>query len=232
MSRFLAVFAAAAISMTPQLASAQGTIKIGVIMPFRALLADTATQMDGGMKLYMQRHGDTVAGKKIEIIRRDTGGIAPDVARRLAQELVVREGVDILTGLRADPERARGSLPVSEQARKPMVIMNAATSIVTDQVALCGARVDDPAADHRAARRLGVPQRHPQRHHHGLGLCARPRRRAGLPARLQGGGRRDRRCDPHAGEQCRFLGLCAAREGLRTRRPCSCSCRPDASPLP
>ena len=56
----------------------------------------------------MKQHGDTVAGKKIEIIRKDTGGIAPDVAKRLAQELVVRDKVDILGGLRADAERAGG----------------------------------------------------------------------------------------------------------------------------
>ena len=39
----------------------------------------------------MAKNGDTVAGKKIEIVSKDTGGPAPDVAKRLAQELVVRE---------------------------------------------------------------------------------------------------------------------------------------------
>ncbi len=52
--------------------------------------------MDNGIKLYMKQHGDTVAGKKIEIIRKDTGGIAPDVAKRLAQEAIVRDHADIL----------------------------------------------------------------------------------------------------------------------------------------
>ena len=81
-------------------AHAQGTVKIGLILPYSGQFADTATQMDNGIKLYMKQHGDTVAGKKIEIIRKDTGGIAPDVAKRLAQELVVRDKVDILGGLR------------------------------------------------------------------------------------------------------------------------------------
>ncbi len=130
MSRFLAVFAAAAISMTPQLASAQGTVKIGLILPYSGPFADTATQVDGGIKLYMKRMGDTVAGKKIEIIRKDSGGIAPDTARRLAQELVTRDGVDILTGLVLTPNTF-AIAQVSEQAKKPMVIMNAATSIIT-----------------------------------------------------------------------------------------------------
>src|SRR5215831_10476594 len=72
-------------------ASAQQTIKIGLILPYSGQFADPGTQADNGIKLYMQQHGDTVAGKKIEVIRKDTGGIAPDVAKRLAQELIVRE---------------------------------------------------------------------------------------------------------------------------------------------
>lgn len=128
--RVLLVCGAAAVLFAAAPAYAQGPIKIGVIMPFSGPLADTATQMDGGIKLYMKRHGDTVAGRKIEIIRKDTGGIAPDVARRLAQELVVRDGVDILTGFILTPNALAASA-VSEQAKKPMVIMNAATSIIT-----------------------------------------------------------------------------------------------------
>ena len=72
-------------------ADAQDTIKIGVILPYSGQFADTGVQLDNGIKLYMRQHGDTVAGKKIEVIRNDVGGIAPDVAKRLAQELVVRD---------------------------------------------------------------------------------------------------------------------------------------------
>ena len=96
----LAVFGRLAIALGASSAHAQGTVKIGVIMPYSGQFADTATQIDNGIKLYMKQHGDTVAGKKIEIIRKDVGGIAPDVAKRLAQELVVRDKVDILGGLR------------------------------------------------------------------------------------------------------------------------------------
>ena len=78
----------------------------------------------------MQQHGDTVAGKKIEIIRKDTGGIAPDVAKRLAQELVVRDKVDLLAGFSLTPN-ALAAADVSAQAKKFMVVMNAAASIVT-----------------------------------------------------------------------------------------------------
>ena len=59
--------------------------------------------MDNGIKLYVKQHGDTVAGKKIEFIRKDVGGVAPDVAKRLAQELIVRDKVDIIAGFALTP---------------------------------------------------------------------------------------------------------------------------------
>ena len=111
-------------------ANAQGSIKIGVILPYSGQFADTATQIDNGIKLYMKQNGDTVAGKKIEIIRKDTGGVAPDVAKRLAQELIVRDGVDILAGFALTPN-AMAASDISAEAKKFMVIMNAATSIIT-----------------------------------------------------------------------------------------------------
>jgi branched-chain amino acid transport system substrate-binding protein len=78
----------------------------------------------------MAQHGDTVAGKKIQIIYKDTTGPAPEVAKRLAQELVVRDKVDFLAGFGLTPE-ALAVAPIAEQAKKPMIIMNAATSIIT-----------------------------------------------------------------------------------------------------
>jgi branched-chain amino acid transport system substrate-binding protein len=124
----LAGMTAAILAASP--ANAQQTIKIGVILPFSGQFADPGAQADSGIKLYMQQHGDTVAGKKIEIIRKDTGGIAPDVAKRLAQELVVRDKVDLLAGFSLTPN-ALAAADVSVQAKKLMVVMNAAASIVT-----------------------------------------------------------------------------------------------------
>ncbi|MGB6818166.1 MAG: ABC transporter substrate-binding protein [Pseudolabrys sp.] len=117
-----------AVVMLPAGANAQ--IKIGVINSYSGQFADTGAQIDNGIKLYMKQHGDTVAGKKIEIIRKDTGGPNPDVAKRLAQELIVRDKADILAGFTLTPE-ALGAASVSEEAKKLMVVMNAATSIVT-----------------------------------------------------------------------------------------------------
>lgn len=117
-------------ALGPSASAAQDTIKIGLILPYTGQFADMAVQADNGIKLYMATHGDAVAGRKIVLIRKDVGGIAPDIAKRLAQELVVREGVDILAGFIATPNALAAS-DVSEQAKKLMVVMNAATSIVT-----------------------------------------------------------------------------------------------------
>jgi branched-chain amino acid transport system substrate-binding protein len=110
-------------------AIAQDAVKIGLIMTYSGQFTDPAAQMDNGIKLYMKQHGDTVAGKKIEIIRKDTGG-APDVAKRLAQELIVLNNVDILAGFVLTPE-ALTVADLSAQAKKFMIVMNAATSIIT-----------------------------------------------------------------------------------------------------
>ena len=110
-------------------ALAQNTVKVGVVLTSSGQFADAGAQLDNGIKTYMKQFGDTVAGKKIEIIRKDTGGAAPDVAKRLAQELVVRDNVDILAGWVLTPN-ALAAADVSAQAKKFMVVMNAATSIV------------------------------------------------------------------------------------------------------
>ncbi|MCX7311286.1 MAG: ABC transporter substrate-binding protein [Alphaproteobacteria bacterium] len=111
-------------------ANAQSTVKIGVIMSYSGQFADTGTQISNGMKLYMKEHGDTVAGKKVELMPKDNGGIAPDVAKRLAQEAIVRDKVDMIVGFDLTPN-ALAAADVSAQAKKFMVNMNAATSIIT-----------------------------------------------------------------------------------------------------
>jgi branched-chain amino acid transport system substrate-binding protein len=105
-------------------------VKIGVIAEFSGPFADYGTQIVNGMKTYLKLHGDTFGGRKIEIITRDTTGAAPEIAKRLAQELITRDGVDVLAGFGLTPN-ALAVAPISAEAKKPMVIMNAATSIIT-----------------------------------------------------------------------------------------------------
>lgn len=125
-----ALAACSVLAVAPTLAHAADPVKIGLIAPFSGSFADYGKQMEGGIKAFQKLNGDTVAGRKVQIISKDTTGPAPDVAKRLAQELVVRDKVDVLAGFGLTPE-ALAVAPVAEQAKKAMVIFNAASSSVT-----------------------------------------------------------------------------------------------------
>ena len=126
MHKLLYGFAGLMLGLAGSAANAQDTVKIGIIIPYSGQFADTAIQMDNAIKLYVKQHGDTVAGKKIEFIRKDIGGVAPDIAKRLAQELIVRDHADIIAGFALTPN-ALAAGDVSAEAKKFMVVMNAAT---------------------------------------------------------------------------------------------------------
>ena len=113
-------------------AQAADTVKVGMIISLSGQFADTGMQMLNGAKLYVKQHGDTVTGKKIEIIAKDVGGINPPVAKRLAQELVTRDNVDVLAGFDLTPN-ALAAADVSLEAKRFMVNMNAATAIVIEK---------------------------------------------------------------------------------------------------
>ncbi|HJU21098.1 MAG TPA: ABC transporter substrate-binding protein [Casimicrobiaceae bacterium] len=123
-------FVAGALFALSLAAYAQDTIKVGVIAAFSGPFAAYGEQIEAGMKAYMKQHGDTVAGKKVELITRDTKGPAPEVAKRLAQELVTRDHVQFLAGFGLTPN-ALAVASVASEAKVPMVISNAATSIIT-----------------------------------------------------------------------------------------------------
>ncbi|HEY5965672.1 MAG TPA: ABC transporter substrate-binding protein [Xanthobacteraceae bacterium] len=126
----IGLLSAAALVVGMTQAGAQDTIKVGLVMTLSGQFADAGVQMRNGVQTYMKQFGDTVGGKKIELIVKDSGGMAPDVAKRLAQELIVRDKVDILAGFVLTPNALAGG-DVSAEAKKFMVVMNAATSIVT-----------------------------------------------------------------------------------------------------
>ena len=118
------------LTLGPGAAGAGETVKIGVIAEFSGPFADYGAQILGGMKVYLKQNGEVFGGRKVELLVRDTTGAAPDIAKRFAQELVTRDNVDILAGFGLTPN-ALAVAPVATQAKKPMVIMNAATSIIT-----------------------------------------------------------------------------------------------------
>jgi len=110
--------------------AAQAPVKIALIGEFTGPFADYGTQIHNGMKAYLKLHGDTFGGRKIEILVKDTTGAVPDRAKRLAVDAITQDGVDILAGFGLTPN-ALAAAPVSAEAKKPMVIMNAATSVIT-----------------------------------------------------------------------------------------------------
>ena len=112
-------------------AFAADPVKIGLVVPMTGPFGAYGKQIEHGVRLYLAAHGDEVAGRKIQIIVRDDNpGTAGDVSKRLAQELVVKDNVDVLAGFGLTPA-ALAVAPLSAEAKKPMVIMNAATSVIT-----------------------------------------------------------------------------------------------------
>ena len=106
-------------------------VKIGLILPMSGPFAAYGKQIEHGIRLYIAQNGDTYGGRKVEfVLKDDNPGTSGDIDKRLAQELVVKDKVDILAGFGLTPS-AFAVAPVATEARKPMVVMNAATSAIT-----------------------------------------------------------------------------------------------------
>lgn len=102
-------------------------VRLGIIASYSGPYADYGRQFDAGMATYLDQYGGKLGGRRVEIIRRDTGGPAPDLARRHAQELIVRDRVHLISGLDFSPN-ALAVAPVVTQGKTPTVVMNAAAS--------------------------------------------------------------------------------------------------------
>ena len=104
--------------------------KIGLVLPMTGQQATTGRQIEAAAKLYMAQNGDTVAGKKIQLIIKDDTSI-PDVTKRMAQELVVNDKVNVLAGMGITPS-ALATAAIATQSKTPLVVMAAATSSITE----------------------------------------------------------------------------------------------------
>jgi len=124
-----AAVAAAALAATAT-AMAQDAFKIGLILPMTGQQASTGRQIEAAARLYMAQHGDSVAGRKIELIVKDDVA-TPDVTKRLAQELIVNEKVNVIAGFGVTPA-ALAAAPLATQAKVPEIVMAAATSSITE----------------------------------------------------------------------------------------------------
>jgi branched-chain amino acid transport system substrate-binding protein len=103
--------------------------RIGLILPMTGQQASTGRQVEAAVKLYMAQNGDSVGGRKVELIVKDDTSI-PDVTKRLAQELVVNDKVNVLAGFGITPS-ALATAPIATQSKTPLVVMAAATSSIT-----------------------------------------------------------------------------------------------------
>lgn len=126
-----ATVAAVGVLSIGAIAQAQETVKIGLIVPMTGGQASTGQQINNAIKLYMQKNGDTVAGKKIEVILKDDAAL-PDNTKRIAQELIVNEKVNIIAGFGVTPA-ALAAAPLATQAKVPEIVMAAGTSIITER---------------------------------------------------------------------------------------------------
>ncbi|HEY5861574.1 MAG TPA: ABC transporter substrate-binding protein [Casimicrobiaceae bacterium] len=121
---------AALVALAPGLALAQSdVVKIGLILPLTGPFASTGRQIEAAARLYMAQNGATVAGKKIELIVKDDTG-TPDIAKRIAQELV-NDKVAVLAGFGLTPI-AMAVAPIATQAKVPEVVMAAGSSMITE----------------------------------------------------------------------------------------------------
>lgn len=128
---FLGAVAVAAATLVAGNAMAQAnTFKIGLILPMTGQQASTGKQIEAAARLYMAQNGSTVAGKKIELIVKDDGGL-PDASKRIAQEMVVNDKINVMGGFGLTPI-ALAAAPIATQSKTPMIVMAAATSIITE----------------------------------------------------------------------------------------------------
>src|SRR5690606_7903514 len=107
-------------------------LTIGLVLSMSGPFSDYGRQIQNGIETYMAQHGDTVAGRKIKLIVKDDTGIAPAIAKRQAQELLIKDKVDILAGFDLTPN-AFSVAPLATEAKVPMIVMNAATSSITEK---------------------------------------------------------------------------------------------------
>jgi branched-chain amino acid transport system substrate-binding protein len=127
----LVLGAAVAAAFVSGPARAEDPVKIGLILPMTGGQASTGKQIDNAVKLYMQQHGDTVAGRKIEVILKDDAAV-PDKTKTAAQELIVNDKVNFIAGFGVTPA-ALAAAPLATQAKVPEVVMAAGTSIITER---------------------------------------------------------------------------------------------------
>ncbi len=191
---------------------AQDTVKVGMVMPLTGTLADAGKQVVAGARLYVSQHGDTVAGKRIELVVKDDTS-SPETGKRLIQEAIINDRIDILAGgLTAE---LMAAAPVITEAKKPTVIMLSSTSAVIDKspyfvrtsctLAQSAAILADWAAKNGIKKVVTLVS----------DFCARARGGGDVQGALPGSGRPDRGKHSRSAQESGFLAIPSARAGCR-----------------
>ena len=223
--RFTSIGAAVAALLASTGAFAQDTVKIGLVLPLTGGLAPVGKQVQAGVKLYQQRHGTTVAGKKIDVIIKDDGGV-PDNSKRLAQELIVNDKVAVVGSALTPSAMAIGPLVDPGQDRQRR---DGLRHLGRDQSEepLHGAHELHARPAVRHHRRMGRQERQQEGGDRAVRLGAGPRGHQGVLGSLHQGRRPDRRHHQGAARQSGLRAVPAARPRpqpghavrVRARRP-------------
>jgi branched-chain amino acid transport system substrate-binding protein len=130
--RFLK-YALAASALVLAMPAKAETVKIGLLLTFSGPAASLGDLMKKSVDLYIKQHEKELpAGTKVELVVRDETGPNPEVTKRLAQELITRERVNFLAGFTYTPD-AMAVAPLATEAKVPMIVMNAGTSVIVRQ---------------------------------------------------------------------------------------------------
>ena len=171
-------------------AYAQDTVKVGLVISMTGSQASTGKQIKAAVDLYMKEHGDTVAGKKVQVILRDTGSV-PDNAKRLAQELIVNDKVNVVAGFEVTPA-ALAVAPLSAEAKVAQVVMAAGTSIITEKSPYIARTSFTLPQSSVIVADWAAEEQHQEGRDHRVRLCAGRRCREMVRRHLQEGWRRGR----------------------------------------
>ena len=115
--------------LVPRAAHAADPVRVGLILPMSGPFASTGREVEAAVRLFQQVNGTSAGGRDVQVIVKDDTGLAPETTKRLAQELVVRDRVAVLAGFGLTP-LALAAAPIATEAKVPMIVMAAATSII------------------------------------------------------------------------------------------------------
>ena len=202
--------------LTPASVAAQ-TVKIGLINSYTGFVAQPGDEAQKGIDLYVKEHEkDLPPGVKIELLRRDDTS-NPDVGKRLAQELITRDRVQLLTGIILSPVAA-AIAPLTAEAKVPFLISGAGAGAAITRISPYIVRItftlwQQALSDRQMGFRAGLEDRL----YRGQRLYSGARFRGSIHQGVHRCRRQDRRQRSVSAEQSRLLAVRSAHQGRQAR---------------